>query len=138
MILDNSLLLGDAQTITTGASTNVVDTLAAGDSYEGAWLYVAVNEVFVTAGTAGTLQIQLQTSSLENFEGSATQSVTLSQSAAIAEATLVAGYEMYKVRIPPGAKRYLRTYMVVGTDTGTITTGKLDMYIAKDAPINQP
>jgi hypothetical protein len=132
MYIDALALFSDAQNSTVSvASTNVVDTLAAGDSYEGAWFVVRVNTAFTTATTVPTFTFQLQTAETEDFSGATP--ATLVASAAYLASQLTAG-KFWAVRIPPGAKRYLRGYKVVSTNTGAnyVTAAVYDMFIVKD------
>ena len=129
MFLDDLLKLADNQAVTTdSASTNVVDTVAAGDSYAGAWLYTRIAVAYVSSELDGFIQFQLQTSDSESFTGA--NDVTLAQSVPIEEATLVAGYEPFVIRIPLKTKRYLRLYHIVTGDT--MDTGNSDAFITKD------
>jgi hypothetical protein len=131
MYLDDLLKLADAQESTaTVASTSYIDTLAKGDSYEGAWLYIRIDTAVDSAGGAGTVNFALETDSDSGF---ATNLKTLVSTGVIAEATLIKGYEA-KVRIPPGALRYLRGYVTIAGEA--LTAGKWDMYIVKDVDIN--
>ena len=132
MILDALALFSDAQDSTVSvASSNVIDTLAAGDSYEGAWFVVSVDTAFTTASTTPTFTFQLQTSAIEGFTDST--AATLVASAAYLATQLTAG-KFWAVRIPPGAKRYLRGYKSVSTNTGAdyVTAAVYDMFITKD------
>ena len=130
MFIDALTVFSDAQAVTvSAASTNYMDTLAAGDSYEGAWLVFRVETAF-TAGGAATMQVDLQTDDNSSFS-SATTLCTL-PGGAIAVATLVAGL-IRKVRIPPGAERYLRGYYTVST--GPMTAGNADLFITKDVDL---
>ncbi len=132
MYIDALALFSDAQNSTISvASTNVVDTLAAGDSYEGAWFVVRVDTAFTTASAVPTFTFQLQTAATEDFSGATP--ATLVASAAYLASQLTAG-KFWAVRIPPGAKRYLRGYKVVSTNTGAnyVTAAIYDMLIVKD------
>ena len=63
MILDKELIFADKQSVTAaGASTNVVDQGAAGDSYNALWLIVNV-----TTATTGTLGFDLETDDNSDF-----------------------------------------------------------------------
>lgn len=134
MILDDLLYLADAQASTTSvASTNVIDTVAKGESYEGAWAVVRVDTAYVDAETNSRNVFQIQTSSAEDF---LTGSVTLAQSASLAATDLVAGY-MWKIRIPVGVKRYLRVYKsTTNTSLFGFSAGKFDAFIVKDVDMN--
>ncbi|MFA5217139.1 Bbp16 family capsid cement protein [Sulfuricurvum sp.] len=125
MILDDLLKLADAQESTVSvASTSYIDTIAAGDSYEGAWLHVRVDTAITASGSA-TVNFALQTDDDSTFPSA----TTLVETGAVAKAVLVAGKE-YKIRIPPGAERYLRGYVTIAS--GPLLTGKWDMFIVKD------
>ena len=133
MILDSLALLSDDQTTTTSvASTDLINTVAAGDSYEGAWFYVQVSTAFTATG-APTTQFELQTSATEAF----TVTATLCQTSAYLVADLTAG-KQFKMRIPPGALRYIRGYKkVTNYATGTIVLSACGytMAIVKDVGI---
>lgn len=135
MIMDALAQFADAQENTLSvAHTNVIDTLAGGDSYEGSWFVFRVDTAFTAGAGAPTLTVQLQTSDQEAFTGGAD---TLVQSAAYLAAALTAG-ALYAVRIPPGAKRYLRGYNVVdsGASSKRFSAGKWDSFIVNDLPID--
>ena len=136
MILDKLAVFADAQSTTTSvASTDVIDTLAAGDSYEGAWFVVRVDTAFVAKNGAPATIFQLQTSPSSNFTDAGT--TTLAQSASYLVAQLTAG-KFWAVRIPPGAKRYLRGYKYVSNYSAgsiDISTCAYDMFIVKDIPL---
>ncbi len=131
MILDDYLKMSEAQAVTSSAaSTSYIDTLAAGDSYEGAWLYILVDTTTDSAGDAAVITFSLQTDDNSSFSSA----TTLVSSGEIVQATAVAGY-VYKVRIPAGAERYLRVYYSIAT--ADLSAGKFDAYIVKDVQTNQ-
>lgn len=137
MFLDNSLLLADGVTTTTSAaSTNVIDQLAKGDAVDGCWFLFSVPTAWTQVGT-NTVKVELQTSNAEGFGGDSSDT-TLVASGTLAIATLAAGYQ-WKVRIPVGAKRYLRGYVTVTGNSGAnaITAAKYDMAIVKDVNIDR-
>lgn len=132
MILDAALVLSDQQAITTtAASTNYVDTLAAGDPGQPLYLYVQVDTSFTATGSA-TLTIDLETAAANTFSGA----TILYSSGAVGKATLVATagseYEL-KIPIPRGALRYLRLNYTVAS--GPMTAGKLTAAIVKDVDL---
>ena len=135
MIQDALLVFSDAQAATASvASTSTVDTLAKGDSYAGAWFVVRVDTAYTAASGTPTNVFQLQTSASETFADAAT---TLVQSASLSATDLIAGYT-WKVRIPPGALRYLRAYKVTTQSIENIfTAGKFDAFIVQDADVEQ-
>lgn len=121
MILDQNLILSDAQAVTaSAASTNVIDLAVSrdiGPGYE-VPLLIQVVEDFATLTS---LTIDVQTDDASNF-GSA---VTLA-SQTIAVANLKAGTKTAIQCIPAGTKRYLRlNYTVTGSNAtaGKITAG---------------
>lgn len=123
MFIDNNLVLADGQASTVSvASTNYIDTLAAGDAYEASWLVVRI----VVAAVGGTsLAFDLRTDSASTFP---TDTVLFS-TGAIAVASLTANTIVARVRIPIGSKRYLRGYI---TAVGAPASTTWDMKIVKD------
>lgn len=129
MIIDYLAVLGDAQVLTvTAASTNIMDTVAAGDAIGAhSWLQVLVDTTFVGQG-ATTLVVALETATDAAF----TSPVVLAQSAAITEgdAKLSAGGIPFQIQIPIGALEFLRVKYTVGS--GPFTAGKIDARILSD------
>ncbi len=124
MFIDNNLLLADSQASTVSvASTNYIDTLAAGDGItDGAWFVVLIK----TAASGGTsIAFDLRTDSASTFP---TDTVLFS-TGAIAVASLTANTFVAKVRIPIGAKRYLRGY---ATMVGNPASTTYSMMIVED------
>lgn len=123
MILDKQNLFSDDQEVTvTADSTNVIDLGIAGmGKGEPVRLLAQVTTTF-DGGTS--IQASLVTSDSSTFNGA----TTLVETAAIAEAVLLAGYEFgLGGFMPEGIKRYNKlVYTVVGTMTaGAITAGFL-------------
>lgn len=123
MILDKQNLFSDDQEVTvTADSTNVIDLGIAGmGKGEPVRLLAQVTTTF-DGGTS--LQASLVTSDSSTFNGA----TTLVETAAIAEAVLLAGYEFgLGGFMPEEIKRYNKlVYTVVGTMTaGAITAGFL-------------
>ena len=127
MILDKSLLLSDAQAVTTtAASTNVIDTGAEGQAIEpGSWVYVNISTAFTIAGATKTVQAQLQTGTSATMA----DGVTLATSAAVS--TVTAGSPIMKLKVPLGLKRYVRLYYTMG---GTASAGNIDAFICNNVP----
>jgi len=126
MIFDMQSLFSDAQAITvTAVSTNVLDTGVSREMGRGTQIPLLAQVVTTfTAGGAATLTVAFQVDSDVAF-GSAQ---TLYTSAAIAVATLVAGYRVLLDRVPEhtAAKadaRYWRFNYTVAT--GPMTAGAL-------------
>lgn len=122
MILDSQLVLSgttSAAGVTTGQaltataiSENVVDLRIAATPLivdeginEGAWLVVLVQTSAVGGDAAKTLTITLESDSTANL---ATSPTVHASTAAITGATLVAGYEAWRIPLPSGNyERYL-------------------------------
>jgi len=119
MILDKELIFADKQSVTAaGASTNVVDQGAAGDSYNALWLIVNV-----TTATTGTLGFDLETDDNSDFS-SATKLLS------IAAANRTVTGNIFKGRLPKGCERYLRVLW-----TGTVSKGNMTAFLTKDVAI---
>ena len=126
MILDTNMLFSDAQAITvTAVSTNVIDLGADRDLgvTSNLDLIALVGTAFLAAGAA-TLQMVLQTDDNLAFSSP----VTLVDTGAIPKATLVAGYDALKLRLPQVTERYLRVSYTVAT--GPMTAGTLTAAIS--------
>ena len=130
MIQDMLLELADAQVVTvTAPSTNVVDQRAAGQAIgKECWLEIRVDTTATAAGAA-TVVFALETDSAVGF-GTKT---TLAQSEAIGKATLLGDTIAWRIRVPSGAKQYLRAYFTVAT--GPLTAGKFDAHFILDTQI---
>lgn len=134
--LDAETLFSNQQTIaavaSTIVSTNAIDMGATGTDVLGnsiasdlgrssAEVLIQVTEAVVSTGAA-TVQFQLITSAAANL-GSPT---VISETPAIAKATLVPGYKA-RIAIPHGlTARYLGMQYVIGTETttaGKVTAG---------------
>jgi hypothetical protein len=139
MIRDQENTFSDAQALTaTAISTNVIDlgpltsddgtnlVRDIGAGKEAVWVVVTVHTVLDSAAEGASLVV-----ALESDDNTSLSSATVHYtSATIAEAALVAGYEL-KFRIPPGAyQRYLGLrYTVSGED---FTSGKITASLARD------
>ena len=140
-IMDSKLLLSDAQAITTLASTassNVIDQYIGKDFYGTAqsnvpgiggnlWLNVWVDTAF-TNGTpsVGTLTAKLVHCATEG----GTYTGTGIASAAVVGSSLVAGYKLLRVKLPPGLSRYIAVRYV--TATSGWTAGKVNAWVGLD------
>lgn len=124
-LTDKKLWFSDAQDITEdAASTSYIDTQVAGRAVDELWLVVNVNTTFVSANKSGTLTIKLETDDGTDFSGA----TVLYTSAAIPEASLVAGYNCVKMRLPDGLNRYIHLYYDEN-DGDSFTAGKLDAFL---------
>lgn len=120
--MDAQLLFSDAQALTgtsAVASTNYVN-LGTAYSYLGTGepMAVAITVDVAAGGTSPTLTVAVQSDDNTSFSSAATVATT----AAIAGATLVAGYEIV-IPIPAGVstEQYLRLSYIQGGTTPTIT-----------------
>lgn len=131
-ILDGDMILSDAQAVTTAtatASTNVIDFGAAHAGYNQKVIITVNTSVAATAGAAN-VTFAITTDGDEAF-GSA---VTLYTSAAIAKATLVAGYRVVEFTLPWHVERYVRvTYT---PDTNDLTAGKFNAWVDNSIQTN--
>ena len=100
-----------------GASTNIVDQGAAGDSYDALWLVVNV-----TTAT-GTLGFDLETD--DNSEFSGATKLPLDRAANCSDRQ-----HLQRAVCLRAAKRYLRIAW-----TGTVSAGNMTAFLAKDVAI---
>jgi hypothetical protein len=125
MILDKQNLFSDDQAITaTASSTDVIDlgdpSIGKGDIKE-VEILVQVTADFDSAADDGTLVVALRTGA------TASPTTVLVQTAAIAEADLVAGYQFSLATVPVNTLQYIDlNFTVAGSGdftAGTITAG---------------
>ena len=126
MILDKNLEFSDAQaetTTATHASTNDIDLEVAGDATKELYLIVGVHTAPTSSGSA-TINIQLITSASANMS----EPVTLWETGAVAyNNAIFALGKSFVVRMPQGAKRYLRVnYIIAGA---ALTAGKFNAFL---------
>lgn len=125
MIIDYLAVLSDAQAVTaSAASTNVIDTLAAGLARTPGVRFQFLVDT-AAAATGGASEVAF------SIEDSADNSsfATLVTSAAIGKATLVAGYVPFEGELPYH-RRYVRGYYTVTTNN--LTSGKFDLRLLLD------
>lgn len=131
-MMDNNLVLSDAQAVTaTASSTKSLDWATAtreigdGKSLE---LIVTVQTTCLASGGASNV-----TFSLDDSADNSSFAVVL-QTIAIAKASLVAGFEALRIRLPAGLRRYIQvTYTV---DTNNLTSGAFNAWVAIDRQNN--
>lgn len=143
MILDKQEEFSDSQAVTvTAISTNVIDLtqgttglttidIGTGESVQ---LVIQVDTAATAAGAA-TVQFSLESDSTTDL---ATSPTVHWQSSAIAIATLVAGYEVARLKLPslPGPyERYLGVRYTVAT--GPLTAGAFSAFLVKDSQANR-
>jgi hypothetical protein len=132
MIYDKLGLFSDAQAPTTGttASTNVVDTGVAGrgiGSGRTIWLVVQVTTT-CTSGGSNTTQAVLQDSADNS------SFATVVSGVATAVASLVAGYNLLRVALPLGLRRYIRVAYVIAV--ADLTAGNFTAFLTSDVQDN--
>ena len=128
MLIDKELEFSSAQLLTASAkSTNHLDTQAAGRAINELWLVALIPVVLDSAAEAATLTIALRTAAALDVSSLLDTPTTLYATAAIAEATLVAGYVAVKMRLPEGLLRYIDLYYTVGTED--FTSGSIDAFL---------
>lgn len=128
MYVDQNLVMSDAQAVTaTASSTKSIDTATAlrnigsGEPIE---VIILVTTTCLASGGASNV-----TFSVDDSADNSTFAV-IAQSPAIAKATLVAGYEAFRVMLPRTTRRYIQvTYTV---DTNNLTAGALTAYLAPE------
>lgn len=122
MILDAELIFSEKQAVTgTAESTKTLDLQVGGDAIGQELTVKAVVGAAFTGGTS--LQFKLQTSD----DKSAWKDLIMT--GAVAAADLKSGAIPFDVRVPKGAKRYLRMqYVAVGTFSG----GTVSAFLTKE------
>ncbi len=141
MILDLQTKFSDAQALTaTAISTNVIDLrnaatpALADEGIAGApdlWFVVQVVTAAAGGDAAKTLTISLESDSTADLATSATVHYT---SAAITGATLIAGYNAIRVKLPSGD--YERYLGVRYTASATFTSFTLNAFLVLDVQRN--
>lgn len=137
-IRDQENLFSDAQALTaTAISTNVIDLVNAQNltrdigAGEVLWVVVTVTTTLDSSGEAATLVVALES----DDNTSLTTATVHYTSASIAEASLVAGYEL-KFRVPPGDyQRYVGLRYTVGTEN--FTSGNISAALQRDAELRK-
>lgn len=137
MILDERNEFADATALSTSGTGrqlvgDVVDLkLTSGDigSGEGAFLVIQVDTAFTSGGSA-TVAFELASDASASIATDGSASVHVA-TAAIPVATLVAGYQVARVKLPIGTyERYLGILANVGT--AALTAGKINAFIVHD------
>lgn len=135
MILDKRNEFADATALDTGGTGlalvgNVIDLGTDGiNDVDNMYLVVQVDTA-VTSGGSATVEFQLASDAQAAIAVDGTATVH-AKSAAIAKATLVAGYEVFKVALPKGTyERYLGILQNVGT--AALTAGKINAFLTNN------
>jgi len=133
MILDERTEFASALAVTATAISDVIDlgatpTLRDIGNGRGAFLVIQCDETATASGSA-TVTFSLESDSTANLATSATVHLI---TAAIAKATLVAGYRVLCIALPIGVtyERYLGVRFTVAT--GPLTAGKFSAFITLD------
>lgn len=121
MIIDRDFMFANGKALTTTANSDVVDMGAGGDAIGQELTFHNV----VGADFAGltSLTVKVQTSG----DKSSWKDVVISP--AIAGADLVAGADVFQVRVPKGLGRYVRLNYTI---SGTATAGTITSFASKD------
>lgn len=138
MIIDKECLFSDDQAITaTARSTNVIDLGAMssgsnmGKENINMEVLIQVTTAFDSSANDGTLTVTLCTDSDETVSNG----TVLLSTAAIAEATLVAGYQFSLGSVPVNTLEFLDlNYTVAGS--GNFTAGKITAALVLDRQTN--
>lgn len=125
MLIDSLNEFSDEQAVTaTALSTNVIDLGAAVDTLDNE-LYLHIKcMTTATAAGAATVVFSLETDDAEAIDSASVVFTT----PAIAKATLVAGYEVARIRIPAGLQQYLAVRYTVAT--GPLTAGAFSAFLS--------
>ncbi len=135
MILDERIEFADATALGTSGTGrqlvgDVIDTGGDGINVVDDQYLVIQIDTSVTSGGSATVQFELASDAGASIATDGTASVHFT-SAAIAKATLVAGYEVCVVQLPKGVyERYLGIIANVGT--AALTAGKINAFLASD------
>lgn len=132
MMLDHQLVMSDAQAITGTAATRIpcsytIDVTKAGGGDPGLVACITITTSVAATGGAANVTFSIETHTADDF---AAERTVLWKSAAIAKATLVAGYSVCKVRLPMNLLRYIA--VVALPDTNDTTSGAMDAYLVFD------
>lgn len=130
-ILDGDMIFSDAQAVTTATATDSTNVIDFGAAHVGAGQKV-ICTVGTAVGSTGTANVTFKviTSATEAF----TVPVELYTTAAIAKATLVAGYKVFEFTLPWEVKQYVKvTYT---PDTTDLNAGKFYAWVESKAQTN--
>lgn len=121
MIIDRDFLFAKDKAVTATANSDVIDQGVEGDAIGQELTFHNI----VTTAFAGLTSLAIKVST--SADKSNWNDVVIGP--AVAAADLVAGADIFSVRVPKGLKRYIRlTYTVVGTGTA----GKITSFASKD------
>jgi acyl CoA:acetate/3-ketoacid CoA transferase alpha subunit len=136
MILDERTEFCDATALSTAGTSSyvagdVIDLTAIGaDIGQGTDLWCVIQIDTAVAGTSSTVTFKLASDSVPNLVADANATIHFA-TAAIPEATLVAGYQVAAFRLPLGTyERYLGIITTVGA--AALTAGKINAFLTTD------
>jgi hypothetical protein len=135
MLIDKFATFADAQSIIGTAAARIpsttYDATKAGDALAGSEqkLRIQIQDTVLASGGAANVTFSLETHTADSFTSERT---VLWKSAAIPKATLVAGYVVADLVIPPGMLRYVNVVAV--PDTHDTTAGAIDAFVT---PVTQ-
>jgi len=132
MYVDNNLVLSDAQAVTgTASSTKSVDLIVATrDIGVGTPIYLVV---IITTTVAASGGASTTTASLDDSADNSSFSVVV-QGPAVSKASLVAGYELLRIALPAGLRRYIQVTYTVATNNWT--AGAVSAFLTTDRQAN--
>jgi hypothetical protein len=124
---DKKLMFSDGQEETTAAAHDSDTVLNLGESTDygerGAmWIHSLVTTEFTSDGSA-TLSVDVHDSA-DDSSFAAVDNIPLG--ADVAVASLVAGFELLRIKLPPDVRQYIKLVYTIGTTTmtaGAITSG---------------
>ena len=130
MILDHNNQLSRLQAVTVSAdSTDLIDQGAAGQAIGSElWLVGRVGTAFNSGDANATLTIALQSDSAKAFNAA----VVTHYSVVVPLASLTANSTLFKVKVPPGLKQYVRGYYTVSAE---MTAGTIDLFLTPDVEV---
>lgn len=121
MIIDRENMFSNGKAVTASGASDAVDLSAGGDAIGQELTFHAI--VGATFAGLTSLAVKIQTS-----DDNATWTDSVS-GPAVPLAELVAGKDVFCVRVPQGLKRYVRLYYTV---SGTGTAGTITSFMSKD------
>jgi len=132
MMYDKLLTFGTDQAVTsTAASTDIIDLGAVRDIGNGEpmELVILCTESATASGSA-TVTFTFETDDNSGFSSA----LVLAGTSAIGKASLTAGTEVLRVKVPLGVERYLRVNYTVAT--GPLTAGRFTAFLARNRQAN--
>lgn len=120
MILDSNLIFCEGLELSSAGETDIIDLTEGGDAMYCEPVIVCLCTEAAEGGTS--FSVAVETDDDEGFSSAK----TLYESGDILTADAAAGAKVFAVRVPRGAKRYLRANV---TADGSFTGGAIDLFI---------